>query len=325
MTRKARRIVRVSLVVVGGIVAGFVLVRFPWHATLAALVGASLPLLLAALAVNLLSLVAKGWAWNLLLRRRAPNRWIVAQEANLIGCAANSLSVSLVGEAARVNHLVSRDRVPLEIAMASIVWARAVEALGLALFLLAAPIFLPLPAILHGIHLGAGIVFGAVLAIVWTGRWLKFSSIIPVRARSVVATMASIGSPRSLVLPTLLALANWAAQWGTYHLTLLALHVPTSLASSFTALVLCNVGGVARLTPGNVGITQAAMVIALLPFGISPTHAVAAGLALQGLQIIPVLVLAAATVGWQVLSTPAWLRRGPTRTASEPAVTSRTD
>ena len=316
MTRKARRIVVVSLTVVGAIVAGFVLARFPWRATFDALAGAAPLMLLAALAVNLLSLVAKGWAWNLLLRRRAPNRWIVAQEANLIGCAANSLSVSLVGEAARVNRLVSRDRVPLEIAMASIVWVRTVEALGLALFMLVAPLILPLPAILHDIHLVAAILFGAILALAWTGRWLRFSSVIPARVRSVVATVASIGSPRSLVLPVLLALANWAGQWATYHLTLLALHVPTSLASSFTALVLCNAGGIARLTPGNVGITQGAMVVALLPFAISPTTAVAAGLALQGLQIIPVIVLAAATVGWQNLPAPAWLRRRPRHSTS---------
>src|SRR5439155_476023 len=104
-----------------------------------------------------------------------------------------------------------------------------------------------------------------------------------------------------LVWPTAFALYNWAAQWSTYHLVLRATHVPVSSAASFTALIVVNLGGLLRPTPANVGVTQAALVVGLLPFGVAPEHAVAAGLALQGLQVLPVLFLGAMVTGWRLL------------------------
>lgn len=302
MIRIRGRALRWALLAVATSVALAVLLRFPWNRTIAALTGCAPALLAGALAVNLVSLVAKGWAWHLLLRRVCRSRWLVAQEANLIGCAVNSLSVSVMGEAARVQHIVSRDRVPIESAMASVVWARAAEALGLALFMLAAPSFLRLPPILHGLQIGGGGALALMLGAVWTGRWPGLLRMLPAASRSAAARIAEMGHPKSLILPTILAVVNWGAQWATYHLTLLAFHVPASFATSFTALVVANLSGILRVTPGNIGLAQGAMVLALLPFGVPPHTSVAAALALQGLQIVPVLALAMATVGWKGLS-----------------------
>jgi hypothetical protein len=62
-----------------------------------------------------------------------------------------------------------------------------------------------------------------------------------------------------------------------------------------------------RPTPANVGLTEAALVVALLPFGVAPEQAVAAGLALQGLQVLPVLLLGAMVTGWRLLKLEAEL------------------
>src|SRR5438034_6398399 len=51
-----------------------------------------------------------------------------------------------------------------------------------------------------------------------------------------------------------------------------ATHVPVSLAASFTALIAANLSGLLRPTPANVGVTQAALVVGLLPFGRSEEH-----------------------------------------------------
>jgi uncharacterized membrane protein YbhN (UPF0104 family) len=110
-----------------------------------------------------------------------------------------------------------------------------------------------------------------------------------------------MGTGGRLLWPTAFALYNWAAQWATYHLVLRATHVPVSLAASFTALIVVNLGGLLRPTPANVGVTQAALVVGLLPFGVAPENAVAAGLALQGLQVLPVLFLGAMVTGWRLL------------------------
>jgi uncharacterized membrane protein YbhN (UPF0104 family) len=116
-----------------------------------------------------------------------------------------------------------------------------------------------------------------------------------------LAVLRTMGRGGRLLLPTLFALYNWATQWATYHLVLRATHVPVSLAASFTALIAANLSGLLRPTPGNVGVTQAALVVGLLPFGVAPEQAVAAGLALQGLQVLPVLFLGAMVTGWRLL------------------------
>ena len=138
--------------VTGLLIAAIVMRRFPWRASGSALVGADPLLLFAGLAVNLVSLLAKGWEWRLLLRPVAECRWRTAQEANLAGAAANSISVSVVGEAVRLDHLVAHDRVEVSIALASIVLARAVEGVALALFLVAAPFALDLPESLRRVR-----------------------------------------------------------------------------------------------------------------------------------------------------------------------------
>ena len=61
------------------------LAGFPWEDTLATLINANYWILGIALVINLGSLVAKGWAWHLLLNPVSPNRWKTAQEANLVG------------------------------------------------------------------------------------------------------------------------------------------------------------------------------------------------------------------------------------------------
>src|SRR2546427_217813 len=75
---------------VGVVLALKFLTGFPWRVTVAALLGASPPLLAVAFVVNLSSLVAKGWGWHLILKPVAPHRWRVAPGANLAGAVAHA-------------------------------------------------------------------------------------------------------------------------------------------------------------------------------------------------------------------------------------------
>jgi uncharacterized membrane protein YbhN (UPF0104 family) len=251
--------------------------------------------------VSLLALGAKGWAWHLLLKPVAPHRWWVAQEANLVGAAVNSISVAVIGEAARIRLISARDGVPLPAAVASVVWTRAMEAIGLALFILAGGLVLHLPPLVRGAQIGAAVLLVGLLGMVWFRGWSALPSWIPAPLRRAAAVFGEIGSWKRIPAPVGLALANWIGQWATYHLTLAATGIPTSLAASFTATLAANIGGALRLTPGNVGITQASIAVALLPFGVNAAEAVAASVILQALQVIPVLGLALGVVGWKGL------------------------
>src|SRR6266550_3971815 len=274
---------------------------FPWQVTFAALLGADRWLLAVALVVNLSSLVAKGWGWHLILKPVAPHSWRVAQEANLVGAAVNDLSVAVAGEAARVHLIVQRGGVPAGAAVSSVVWTRVAEGLALALFLVMAPSVLQLEPWLRGVQSAVGLALVVVLLLAWGRGWASLADRLPASLRSRLAVLRTMGAGGRLLWPTAFALYNWAAQWATYHLVLGATHVPVSLAASFTALIVVNLGGLLRPTPANIGVTQAALVVGLLPFGVAPENAVAAGLALQGLQVLPVLFLGAMVTGWRLL------------------------
>jgi len=275
--------------------------RFPWHDMYATLLRADATSLAWATVINLMTLGAKGWAWHLLLRPVAPHRWRLAQEANLVGAAVNSLSVAVIGEAARVRFLRSSDDVPLSAGVASVVWTRAVEGIGLALFILGGGLLLDLPPILRDLEIGAAVLLAGLVGMAWFRGWRELPRWVPGPLRRAGEAFGQIGSWRRLAAPVALALANWAGQWATYHLTLVGAGIPVSLAASFTALLASNVGGLLRLTPANVGITQASIAVALVPFGVQPAQAIAASVILQALQVLPVLGLAVTMVGWKGL------------------------
>jgi undecaprenyl-diphosphatase len=286
---------------------------FPWRVTFTALLDADPWLLAVACVVNLSTLAAKGWGWHLILKPVAPHSWRVAQEANLVGSAVNDLSVAVAGEAARVHVIAHRGGVPLAAAISSVVWTRLAEGLALALFLVMAPSVLELDARLRIVQVGAGLALTVVLLLAWARGWAWLADQLPAPLASRVAQLRTMGTGGRLLLPTLLALYNWAGQWATYHLVLSATHVSVSLAASFTALIAANLSGMFRPTPANVGVTQAALVVGLLPFGVAPERAVAAGLALQGLQVIPVLFLGAVVTGWRLRQVEADLSSPVTR------------
>lgn len=288
-----------GLIVVAGMVAALrLLARFPWADTGTALLDVHLPLLAVAILINLVSPLAKGWAWHLLLRRVAPHSWRLALEATLVGAAVNSVSVGVTGDAARVALLVRRGGVPVRATTLAVAWSRVVEAIGLALFLALAPLALRLPPSLRGVQLGAAAAILTVFALARIRGWARLIARLPRSLRGPAAELARMGWGPRLVAPVALAGVNWLAQWATYFLVLRATGLAVSVAAAFTALLAANLGTLGRLTPGGVGLIQAAIVGALLPFGVPAERAVAAGLALQAIQVLPILGLAIALVGW---------------------------
>jgi uncharacterized membrane protein YbhN (UPF0104 family) len=273
------------------------LYKFPWREVPGVLLRANPGILWAALAVNLTSLIAKGFAWYFLLRSSTPCRWRTVQEANFLGSAMNSLSVALLGETARVQDLSTREGLPVGTVAASVVRARAIEALALACFMLLAPTMLSLPPILHGLQISGGALVLFLIAAAWSGKRVRLLDVLPAPVRRALASVTETGSPGIFALALSFALLNWVTQWATYHLVLAAFGIPVTFSASFTALIFINLSGLIQLSPGNIGITQAAMILALLPFGVAPHEALAAGLALQAIQIPPVIVVALLALG----------------------------
>ncbi len=261
--------------------------RFPWLDTWTTLAGADWVMLAAAGGLNLLSLAVKAWAWQLLVQPFAPATFRTAQAATFAGAAINAVGIAMSGEAARIHLLSTRDGVPAGLGARSVVASRIVEAAALGIFLLGVVAAVTSE---HGWRLlGGGVLLvGGALALLRWVPWLR-----PGRG----ADAAPGWSTAQLAAPVALNIAGWGLQWATYHWSIVATGAHVSPALSVLALVLSNVGGVLRLTPGNVGVVQGAVVLGLRPAGIEASRAVAAGLALQAVQVLPVLAVGVGLLG----------------------------
>ncbi len=292
MTPRQRHRLRAVVIVVLVALAVRTLWVFPWQQTGQAVLSARYPLLAAALLVNLLSLVAKGCAWSLLLRPFGRHRLRTAIESTFVGSAMNSVSISVMGEAWRVQDLAQREKLPASTVTSSLVWSRVVEAAGLVTVVLMASAVVPLPTVLRDVVLGLGLATLTAAVLARLGRGKPWPAWVPVKLGVWLTSLTSVGAPRRMVLPFLLALFNWAVEWATFHFALLAVSPRVSLGASLVAMLATNLAGAARSTPANVGVFQVAIVAALAPFGVAPASAVAAGVLLQAIQVLPVLALA---------------------------------
>ncbi len=272
--------------------------HFPWVQTRHALADASVWPLLLAIVVNLVGLIARGWAWHLLLQPAARHRLVIALEASVIGSALASVSIAVAGEGARARFVHRRDDVPMGLAVASIVWSRVIEGVALVLLLVAVPPFLHLPPATRWLQIGAIVAAGVAAIALALRRRFDLLAHAPGFARPALETMRRIPlGGRRLVGPLLFSLVHWATQWATYHLAFVAIGARPPIAASFAAVVIANLAWVFRFTPGNVGVMQGSIALAVLPFGIPGTTAIVAGVLLQSLQVIPTLLLAATLTG----------------------------
>jgi uncharacterized membrane protein YbhN (UPF0104 family) len=287
--------------VVSAVLAVRFALRFPWAGTFNAIADADWLLLAAAAGANLVSLAAKGWAWHLLLRPAARLRWRTAQAGTFVGAAVNSVSVSVSGEAARIQLAATRDGVPVGSAIWSLVWARVIEAVALVLFLAVALALIPTGGWLRTLEIAAWLVLGLLALLIAFGVLPRLVGLLPAAWRPQLHGPTGELEPARLVAPLALAVVNWVAQWITYHWAIAATHVSNSAAVSLVALVMANIGGFFRVTPGNVGVLQASLVLGMLAFQIPEEQALAAGLALQAVQVLPVIAIGVALVGAQGL------------------------
>jgi uncharacterized membrane protein YbhN (UPF0104 family) len=264
---------------------------FPWAESFATLAGSDWLLLTAAAAANLASLAAKAGSWQLLLRPFTSSSFGVTQSATFVGAAVNSISVSVSGEAARAQLVASRTGISFGTAVASLVLSRLVEAAGLVVFLALALLLVPLwPGARTA---GLGLLVGAVV--------LAFGfRLVPwARWRGSLVTMVGPANRASLVGAAALTVGNWIIQWFAYHWCIAATHTPTTAALSLGTLVMANVAGIFRLTPGNIGVMQGSLLLGMQAFSIPAANALAAGVALQAVQVIPVLIIGVVLVGAQ--------------------------
>lgn len=273
-----------------------------WAAAWAAVRQAELPPLLAAVAINLLSLVLKGVRWWVFLRPMGAPSLGLALRATFAGAGLNNVLVAQGGEAARVLLVSRAAHVSSESVLAALAVERLLDAVTYLALLIGAAFLLDLPEpiarwrgaaslALMGALLALAVLVGSTRASAGADARPRVPATLVGRTRAwtlrFVADLRLVASPARLAAALLLSLGAWAMQVATYHLTARAAHLPISLAGSVATLLAVGIGFLIRATPGNVGIFQVVYAVTAASFGVARAPAVAAALLIQTLQVVP--------------------------------------
>ncbi len=282
-----------------------------WTAAWTSIRSASLPLLAAAIGVNLLTIVIKAVRWWLFLRPAGSPSLPLALRATIAGAGLNNVLVANGGDAARVVFVSRATDIPSSTVLATVALERLFDPVGFVILLVFGVMVFSLPPSLEKWHLPAEIAL-ALIAVLLT--WFVYASRhvkpahVPERRetpRSLVgrvrvylvgfaASTRSLTSGPRFVGALVLSMLSWAGQFATFQLAASAAHVAIPPAGSLAALLAINLGLLIRATPGNVGFFQFVFALAVEPFGIARNDAIAVSLLIQTLQIIPVTLLGVA-------------------------------
>lgn len=282
-----------------------------WTRAWTAIISASLPLLLAAIAVNLLSLVFRAIRWWILLRAVGNVSLLRALSATVAGAGLNNVLVAQGGEAARVVFITRASGIPSSRVIATAALDRLFDPIGFLALLGVGTFAFVLPPDLQRFRVSSMAVLGIVaVLLVWlalsaraaTPEFVPERRAIPRGWRAKVrawlvefgSSMRELATGPRIIGVVLLTLAAWVAQLATFVLAADAAHVHMPLPGHLAALLATNVSLIIRATPGNVGFFQFAYALAASEFGIRKADAIAVSVLIQALQIIPVTILGVA-------------------------------
>jgi phosphatidylinositol alpha-mannosyltransferase len=268
--------------------------------------------LVAALALNGLSMFLRAVSWQAVLRAALPDtrlRWRVVVRATMIGVLISALIPGRFGEPARA-YLVARragdEPRRFALVLGTVFAQTLINLLALAIL---AGIAIASLALIRG-HatalIAAGSVPLAVVALVVAGpallvrakrsrhahlsgivRWLS-DQITQVRRGLRVFTQARLGAGAIVA-----QLAAWAVQTLAAYAVLhaLNLHDKAGLAAAAAILLAVNLTALVPVTPSNIGIFQAATVAVLAAYGVDAADGLAVGILLQAVEIATAVVL----------------------------------
>ncbi len=264
------------------VVDAFTIVRWRW--------------VLAAILLNLVSVVARSLAWRTVIVQAMPAprpRYSLIFSAFCVGLLANAVLPGRIGELARVAVLTRRlpPRRGLWATLVGTVFAHRVFDLVPVLLLVVyvlAEAKIPQWAVTSlEIVVAVGVVL-MLFAIVSARRHDRpvLDSLGPVQR---LVTMARNGlgvmrSPAAAAEAILFQILGWTCQLFAVWAAMYAFHIHQPLDAAALVLVLMNVATVFPLWPGNIGLTQAAVALPLVHYGVSYARGFAFGIGLQAIE-----------------------------------------
>ncbi|MDP8910826.1 MAG: flippase-like domain-containing protein [Actinomycetota bacterium] len=253
----------------------------------------------AAIALNLLSVVVRAFAWRAVIQQALPRphpRFPLVFSAFSVGLMANAVLPGRIGELAHVavltRRLASRSRARAWATLVGTVFAHRIFDVVPAMLLIA---YVLLTARIPNWAVSSLIAFAAIGTVLLTFAIAsaRGQHALPLDGLGVVRRLVRMGrhglavlrAPLASVVAAAFQCLGWLFQLLAVYTALLAFHLDASLPAAALVLVLMNVATIFPLWPGNVGLTQAAIALPLVSqYGVDYAHAIAFGLGLQAIE-----------------------------------------
>ena len=248
-------------------------------------------------ALNLLSVLARAWAWNLTIHQAMPEpqpRFRSVFSAFGVGLLGNAVLPARAGELARVavlrRHL---DAGPGSSAtlLGTVFAHRVFDIFPIALLVGYVLLTAKLPHWAVTGIVAVGLVGVVLLTVsILMARRTQGEPIHGERTARLLVAMARQGLavmrvPTAALGAILLQIAGWTLQLLAVWAVTEAFELDVPLHAAALVLLLMNVATIFPLWPGNVGLLQAAVALPLVQYGVAYGTGFAFGLALQALEM----------------------------------------
>jgi uncharacterized protein (TIRG00374 family) len=250
-----------------------------------------------AVLINLFSVVVRAHAWNIVIKQAILPPWPRRRtvfSAFCIGLLGNAALPGRVGELARVAVVTRhvRRRPGVWAIIVGTVFAHrlfdVVAAVALVLLTLyVAPIpewAQPVLAVVIGV--GLGLLLAGFLLARRHHRPLSeelgaFRRLLHMARRGLTV----LRRPTPALEALFFQFVGWTAQLFAVYTTFLAFGIDASIEAAALVLVVMNVVMIFPFWPGNIGLLQAAVAAALLPYGVGYGRGIVFGIGLQAIEV----------------------------------------
>lgn len=270
---------------------------YPWHKELPKLLRVDWHWIVIGCAFEVGTYFMQGWRWSLALRPVGRVKPMLATRAVYVGIFANEVLPMRTGEVLRCFLLAKWARIRLSIVFSSVVLERVMDGVWLLALFGVAVSFVNLPqSIVWGAQALAVLVvvlaFGLV-ALMFSrqlahrfaqmGKWTqKFAAFI--------LGFNALGRSRTLLWSFLVSLLYLLFQVVPIYALAHGYGVPLSVFAATTVLIILRLGTVVPQGPGNVGVTQAVLVLGLSLFGVDRNTATGLATVLFAVITVPLVV-----------------------------------
>ena len=312
--RRPGRIALIGLGVVLTIVFGYLAVRgVRWSGVRSALTEADLWWLAPALGLMAVAVVMRGLRWRFLFARQTrPGTWPIL-EATVIGYFFNTILPARAGEAARVVALNRRSDTSRAESLATVgverVWDVGVL-LALLAFSLSQRHHVAWTGTAELLATGLFVIVVAVVAAlvafgdrpaVWVARRLgRLPGLHPdameQAAIRLVSGMGALHRPRLVAGALAWTASSWLVLAISNWCVLEAFNLHLGFMGGLLVVVATGLSMAIPAGPAGVGVFEAAVLVALAPFGVPKAEGLSAALVLHALNIVPFLIAGVAVL-----------------------------